>query len=407
MKLLTNVLKGVLPVVVLVLGLLGARALVGMREEAAVAPPDVPPPLVDALVARPGALRFHVEAHGTVVPRTESRLVAEVAGRVVEVPPELADGAYVEEGQLLARIDPRDYDLALEQAKLSVARAERTLAEEEAEAELAREEWAEMGDGDATPLTRREPQVAEARAALEAARAGLERARRDLARTELRAPYAGRVREKLVDRGQYVMPGTPVATMYAVDFVEVRLPVADDELAFLDLDYGYRGEAPRADGPEVLVSADFAGGRHEWRGRVVRTEGEIDPATRMVVLVARVDDPYGRGEERDRPPLSIGMFVRAEVLGRRVEEAYVLPRTALRGTGRVFVVDEDDRLRFRAVEVLRSGHDDVVVGEGLAPGERVVTSPMQVATDGMLVRLPEEDEPEPARAAAADGGDAR
>ncbi len=187
--------------------------------------------------------------------------------------------------------------------------------------------------------------------------------------------------------GQFVTVGSPVARIYAVDYAEIRLPLPDDDLAFIDLPLDYRGEQTRALGPRVTLRADFAGRSPEWEGRIVRTEGEIDPRTRMVHTVVRVKDPYGPGKDPNRAPLAAGLWVEAEITGRRVEGATTLPRSAVRDNGQVLIVDADDRLRFRTVEILRRTSAEVVVTGGLEAGERVCLSPLTVVTDGMRVQV--------------------
>ena len=333
--------------------------------------------------------RLTVTSQGTVIPRTRSVLVPEVAGRVIEVSPSFVPGGFFEAGDLLLRIDAHDYRQALIGAQSVQARARLRLAQVEAEAELAREEWRELGRGEAQPLALFEPQVAEAEAALAAAVAGVEQARTNLKRTEVRAPYAGRVQTKQVDLGQVVAPGAPLATIYAVDLAEVRLPLPDDELAFVDLPLGYRGESDGNRGPETILRAEFAGEVHEWTGRIVRTEGMIDPVSRMIHTVAQVPDPYGRGKP-GRPPLAAGLFVEAEIAGKTVENVAVIPRAALRPDGRVLVVDGDERLRFRDVEVLRAMRESVIVESGLADGDRVCTTALSAVIDGMRVAVRED-----------------
>ena len=189
--------------------------------------------------------------------------------------------------------------------------------------------------------------------------------------------------------GQFVTVGVPVATIYAVDFAEVRLPLPDDQLAYLDLPLLYRdGRSGR--GPRVVLRTTFAGKTHEWRGRIVRTEGEIDPTTRMVHVVAEVQDPYAASSDPDRPPLAVGMYVQAEIDGRTFADIAVLPRVALRGRNQVLVV-QNDRLSFRDIDVLRATAQSVYVRGGLAPGERVVVSALDTPTEGMLVRVTESD----------------
>jgi RND family efflux transporter MFP subunit len=384
-------LKVLLPVALVAAGGLGAKALIDARPAPEVKPPERRDTLVRVTPVSTERLSVRVNAHGEVQPRTETELVAEVAGRVLEVSPHLARGAFIEEGEVLVRVDARDFELAQAQAQLALARAELRLSQEEKDAEIARRDWEEMGRGEASPLVLREPQVNEARAQVEAARAELERARRDVERCTLRAPYPGRVREEFVDVGQFVARGARIAVVYAVDFAEVRLPLPDRELRFVELPFSERGEEGTV-GPRVVLRARFAGEEHSWEGRIVRTEGELDPQSRMVVAVARVENPYGRGEETRGLPLAVGMFVRAEIEGRSFDDVVPLPRSALRGADSVWVVGEEDRLEVRRVEVLRGERDRVVVHGGLEPGELVVTTPIEVVTDGMTVRVVGVDE---------------
>jgi RND family efflux transporter MFP subunit len=231
---------------------------------------------------------------------------------------------------------------------------------------------------------------------LASAQAALEQAEYDLERTVLRAPYAGRIRGKQVDVGQFVSRGTSVARIYAVDVAEVRLPIPDAELAYVDIPLAYRDDesSQNEPGPRVTLRADFGGRAYTWQGRIVRTEGEIDPATQMVQVVAQVKDPYSRGGQQGRPPLAVGMFVKAEILGNRSGSVYVLPRSVIRGENRILVVDENDRLYIRDVEVLRAESERVLVRSGLKPGDRVVVSSVETAVNGMQVKVAS-DEPAP------------
>jgi RND family efflux transporter MFP subunit len=385
-----RILKIVLPIVVVAAGGLIAVALVKNREAPDRLPPEITWPLVRVQDVQLQDLRMTVRSQGTVSPRTESELVPEVSGRVIEISGSFVSGGFFEEGEVLLRIDPHDYEQAVVQARAQVAQAKLLLAREVAEQKVAVEEWEELGSDDPAPaLTSRELQVADAEARLSAAEAALVRAERDLERTAVRAPYKGRVREKRVDVGQFVNRGNAVGTLYAVDYAEIRLPLPDEDLAFLDLPLVYRGEQADREGPEVILRARFAGEIHEWRGRIVRTEGEIDPRSRMVHVVAQVKDPYAQSkdpQDPDRPPLAAGLYVEAEILGEMVHDVVVVPRSAVRDGGRVLVVDDEDRLRFRDVKILRSSGAEVIVGSGLAPGERICLSSLPVVTDGMHVR---------------------
>ena len=387
-------MKLLIPLGILALGLAGVAAIRLMRPTVESTAPEVFAPRVRVERVEPRAVDFVIRAHGTVTPRTQSSLVPQVAGPVVWVSPAFASGGFFEANEPLVRIERADYEAALESAHAAVARSasehERALKDLKRQQRLANQSVASAARHDEAINAERI-----AKAALREARALRERAERDLDRTEIRAPYSGRVREENVDVGQFVTRGAPIGTIYAVDYAEVRLPIPDSELDFVDLPMLYRGETDEGVGPEVELRARFAGRDHRWSGRIVRTEGEIDARSRMVNVVARVEDPYGHGPDSGagkRPPLAVGLFVEAEIRGRRIEGAVVLPRSALRSGERVLVVDGDSRIEFRDVEVLRSERESVVIGAGLAAGEAVVVSPLATVVEGMAVRTVSDDE---------------
>jgi RND family efflux transporter MFP subunit len=344
----------ILPIVVLIVGSAAAVAMIKSRPETVRQTPETPAPLVRTLTVERVAHRFQVTTQGTVVPRTESALVSELRGEIVWLSDAFAPGAFFEPGETLLRIDPTDYEAAVTQAASTVAETELRLAQEEEEAAVAREEYAQLEMGEPTPLALREPQLAQARAALAAAQAALAQAERDLDRTHIRAPFAGRVRSKSVDRGQYLNAGTMLGVIFAVDRAEVRLPLAPDELAFLEIPMSYQGalEAQRNPGqmPSVVLHASYGGIKRSWEGRIERIEGEVDPDTRMVYVVAAVDDPYGREAEGPVAPLVSGLFVKADITGRAIDDVILLPRSALQRDDRLLIVDDEDRLRFREVQ---------------------------------------------------------
>ncbi len=379
--------KALLPVAVILIGILSAYILYWARPEVTVTPPKIPPPLVRAITVETRDVQLRVQAQGIVAPRTKTSLVSQVAGQIISVSPAFANGGFFKAGDVLLTIDPRDYELAVDRARAVVAQAEVRLAREDEEAELAREEWKRLGNGEATDLALRKPQLADARAGLQAALASQEQARLSLERTRIRAPYEGRVLSKTVDLGQYVSPGAPVASIYAVDYAEVRLPVPHEQLAYLDLAYNFRDELEPASRPKALIRAVFAGRPHTWHGEIVRMEGEIDARTRMVNLVARIRAPYDRGDDPERSPLFIGLFVKAEILGRDVREIVVLPRSALRDRGQVLVIDGEDRLHFRRVDLLRLEAETALIRSGLNRGDRVCISPLDAVVEGMRVRV--------------------
>ena len=392
MRVLLRLLKVFLPLAVLAVAGFTALTIVRNRPEVETQPQRIEPPGVRIHVVELEDVRLSVTSQATVRPRTETQLVPEISGRVTSVAPSFAEGGFFEAGDVLVTIDPFDYEQAVVSARSQLAQSRLRLAQEEAEAEVARREWQELGLGDPRELTLREPQLDDARAAVAAADANLLRAQRDLERAEITAPYAGRVRYKNVDVGQFVTVGNAVATIYAVDVAEIRLPLPDDQLAYLDLPLSFRGTRNRP-GPRVTVRTTFAGATYTWDGRVVRTESEIDPVSRMVHVVAEVRDPYMPGADPNRPPLAVGMYVEAEIEGREFDQVVILPRAAVRGQVQVLVIDADNRVRFRDVEILRSTIESVFVSGGLAQGERVVVSTIDSPTEGMLVQVtnPTED----------------
>ncbi len=375
-------------VLVLAFAIGGAAWLLAERPRPEAATPSDTAPVVEVM---PVALREHavrIAAQGTVTPPIEIELVAEVGGRVVSVAPALASGGFFDAGTVLVQLDPRDYELAVTRARAEVAQAEMQLEIEQAEAATARAEWETLGlQRSPSPLVLRGPQVARAEATLAAAQAALQLAELQRARTALLAPFAGRVRVEDIDVGQYVRPGVALATIYAIDSAEVRLPLADDSLAFLDIGLDHHGSGAASAGPAVVLRADFAGTTHHWRGRLDRVEGQIDAGTGTVYVVARVDRPYDRGDAPERPPLAVGMFVLAEIEGKTLPAVAELPAAAVGDDGAVWIVDGDDRLARRQVRVARREGDRVLIDDGLTDGDRVCVTRLLAPHDGMRVRV--------------------
>jgi len=339
-------------------------------------------PRVRVLNVSQETVNLTVETHGTVTPRTESELIPEVSGPVTSVSPQLVSGGFFQKGDVLLEIDRRDYQTALDRAKAVRLRTRSEHAR--AKKELGRQEKLRASGAASQARFDDATNAAQiAAAALQEARALLEQAERDLERTRVLARFTGRVREENVGVGQFVNRGNSVAKLDATDFVEIRLPVPDQQLAFLDLQLAGVAASDQT-GPKVKLHASFAGGEYTWEGRVHRTEGEIDPRTRTVTVVARVESPYD--PSGGRPPLAVGLFVRAVIEGRELVGATVIPRSALHDRDRVWTVDADDRLRERAVQVLRTNHDEAILSGGLRSGERIVVSPLRMPVEGMRVK---------------------
>jgi RND family efflux transporter MFP subunit len=341
--------------------------------------------LVEVIEAEKSDGYFLINTQGTARPRTETTIVAEVSGRVIEIAEPFAAGGFFKAGEVLARIDPSDYEAALLQAQAELASARAQLADERARSDQARKDWERMHGSDRQPsdLVLRLPQLAGAQAAVQAAEAAVMRAERNLERTRIRLPYDGLVRTRDVDLGQYVSAGTALGRAFAVDVAEIRLPLSDQDLAFLDLPAP--GHPARHFTP-VMLSGTVAGQRGHWQGQVVRTEGVVDESTRLSYAVVQVEDPYGLLGELRPVPLQMGTFVQAEVRGRSASGLIELPRSALREGDTLFLADKEDRLEIRAVQVLRATPHRVYLHNDIEAGDRVVTTAIPVPLPGMALQ---------------------
>ena len=387
-------LKIIAPILVISISIAVALYMVSSRPPVETRILEDTLPVVRSLIVNPEIVQLRVHTQGTVAPRTQTSLSSEIPGKIIYVAPFFNKGGFFEKGDVFLRLDPGDYELALVRAKAVVAQARLRIQQEETESKLALLEWeALVGEGSPSSLLRREPQLAEAKAFLESSEAELKQAQRNLERTIIKAPFAGRVRQKSVDIGQFVGAGTPLAVIYSVDFAEIRLPLPDDELAFLDLPLSYGGSSLKVSQSPVTIRARFGRADFSWSGKIVRTEAEIDPRTRVVYAVAQVKDPYARGQNPNRPPLTVGLFVNVELHGRTVENIFRMPRSALRDDEKVAVIDVENRIRLRTVNILKVEGESVLIKEGLKEGERISLSNVENLTEGMTVEVYVESEP--------------
>ena len=341
-------------------------------------------PVVEVLVVQPADIPIEIPSQGLVEPWRETRLAAEVGGRVTRVSPKLEAGSDVAEGEVLVELDTADLLAVLESSRARLAEAEFALANEEAAAAQAKRDWERLNlGGQPTPLTLREPQMASARAGLAAARAAVAKSELDVRRASIRAPFAGRIRAKLVETGMVVSPGTPVAEMFSTDGYKVRLSVpVDDAVRVQRKD----GKAPAA---RFFTSA---GGRMaEWKGEITRTEGNVERTSRSLQFVGSI--PASNMSSDSGIPLLPGLFVDAAIEGRVLERVTRLPRVALLDDRRVLVVDKENKLRFREVEIAWSDRKDVYVSGGLEPGERVCVTTVESVIDGETVVQPAGEKP--------------
>lgn len=372
--------KTLYPLLVLAAGI-GLAAFIAVNKPAIETESYEPlAPTVRVTRVQAGNEYLKISSQGTVQPRTQSELIPEVNGRVVWMSPALVGGGSFTQDETLLRIDDADYRTALQRAEANLKRSqvEHEFADDELD-RLSSLHKRQLASQQQLDNARRGAQVAEAN--LLEASAALDQAERDLTRTELKAPFAGLVRSEKVDLGQFVTRGTSIATIYATDYVEVRLPLSADQLPFLGLPISTRGQIPEEIRPPVTISAYMRDIRIDWPGELMRLEAEIDERSRMLYGVTRLQQDL----DETRPILPVGLFVHADIKGRLAEGVVRLPRSAMRDDNQVLVVDAENRLHFRKVSVMRLEHDDMLVESGLKNGELVCISPLQTVVEGMHV----------------------
>ncbi len=381
--LLKRTLKWLLPIIVIGVGLAISSVIRNSRPEVAIASPEKTIAIIRGVIAEKSSFQPTIHAQGTVKAKQKIELVPEVAGKIIWVSPDFAEGGLFSEGGALVLIDPRNYQFAVSRARASVADARNILTLEMAEAELAKTEWEELGKGDASALVLREPQLESARAKLASAEADLERAELDLERTTLKAPFDGRIEEKKVDIGQYVSLGNNLAVLYSTDIAEILLPLTDKELGKLDLQLIYDDEAAALKPLAVKLFASFGGKRRSWNGNIVRTAGTVDLNSRMLSVIVEVKNPYQVHE--GAAPLLNGLFVEVEIPGKEMQDVFILPRSALHNQTQVVLVDKNDTLRSQDIEIIHSTPQKIII-RGLKDGDRVNISPLEILIEGSKVK---------------------
>lgn len=388
MKLLFRILA---PIAIVFGAFMLAKYFVDSRPEPRKfsAPPQITK--VEGTRLKPENHQVFLETQGTVRPRTMSNLVPEVSGRIISISPNFREGGFFEADEVLVTLDPVNYETAIVVAESSVAQSTTALREEEVRGEQAIANWRRLGkSGEPGDLAARRPQLREAQARLKAAEAELIRAQRDLERTKIRAPFAGRIVEQNVDVGQFVSSNTQLGRAFSTDVMEVRLPLTNGQLQFVSLPEAYRDDASgeQKSGPEVLITGRMGREVSQWAGKIVRVDSLIDEASRQLFVVAEIADPYRKQESGGSVPLKIGMFVDGLVKGDLLEDVFVLPRQAVRVGGEVIVIDENYEIRRQKVDPIWSENERVVIpaeGGGLNPGDVVCLTPLAFPADGAKV----------------------
>ena len=389
-----------IPVLVLAIGSLAAWRISRPPEEPE--PVHVPAQKLKTsiLELRPTRYQVVLDSQGVVRSHHETTLTATVNGTVAVIHGNFEDGAFFKAGDILMELDPADFNAELEAARSQLARAEAAHAQEEARAKQARLNWEDLGyDGEPSELVLRIPQLRESKANVDAAQAALTQAERNLAKTKVRAPFDGQVRSRMVGLGQAVSASTPLGEVFATDLAEVRLPLTPDQLDFIDVP-SQPGDPPVS----VKLIDGLAAGRAEspasWDAEIVRTEGTLDPSSRELFVIARINDPFGL--QSGKPPLRIGQPVRAAIHGHVLDDVFVIPRQSLRGVNRIYLVDPDEMaIRRTEIKPLWSTASELVIREGLESGQWLATNRLPYAPDGAPVEIVED----PTETLAKPGGE--
>lgn len=371
---LKKIAKFSVPVLILVGAAIAAGVIVSMKPAPEKKEEKIKIPLVEAITVEKQDLHIKLDSYGVVKPKNQTLLVAEVNGRLMQLNEAFVSGGVVKKGQLLVSIDPSDYRANLIEAEANLARANAALEQEIARGKVAETEWRGATSKLPPELGLRKPQLAQETANVRSAEAALARAQRNLERTEIRAPYDALINKRQVDLGQYVTLGTNIGTLSSLHKAEVRLPVSAADMTFM-------ADLTKAPTP-VLLTSDVGGRDIQWRAHIVRSEGVVDEASRMVYLVAEVIEPYAL-----EPQLKFGTFVSASITGEQQSQIAVLPSHLL-VDGKITVINDNNELESRAVTLIRRDQNNVYVSDGLSSGERLAITKLENQVDGMKVRLP-------------------
>ena len=344
---------------------------------------ELPPPDVFVEILTPKDFQVQISSNGTTTPLTQTVLTAEVGGEVIYRSKKFAEGASVIEGEILAKIDDTDLQLQYKNALLQLANAEVQYSLQLAEAEVAKKAWDKIGDGVASDLTLKKPQLKQAEAFLEVAKAQVSSAAKKLNKTEIIAPYAGRIQNVNIDLGTTIIPGQPVGAMYTSSEIEITLAVKDNDLQFLSIPMDGRKLNP-SEQASVVIESFYKGKNQSWKGKLERVDGVIDPVTRMINLIAVFKNDF---IEIDKPNLPIGLFVEAKIDGITLKNIFEIPINSISEDNEVYIVDKDNQLELRKLTILKKYSEFVIIKDGLKAGERIVTSKLSTASNGIKVNL--------------------
>ena len=327
-----------------------------------------------------------INSYGNVRPRTQSNLFPQVAGQIIYISPNFREGGFFDKGEVLVRIDQRDYRAEIDIAKANLYNADQKLSEENARVEQAKQDWQRLGNTESAPdLVLRKPQLNAAQAGVYSAKAALQKAELALERTQIVAPYQGRILTKDVDVGQVISSGTRLAEIYAVDYVEIRLPLKNKDLPYINLpELGRDNQQEQSDFPKATILSALVD-EQTWPGKIVRTEGAFDENSQQLFVVAQVDDPYGVNTSQGLP-IKIGQYVSAEIAGKVIKNALVVPNRTIYQGSYTYIV-EDNKLVRKAIDIAWQNEIFALVKSGLNEQDLLVLTPLGQINSGTPVNI--------------------
>ena len=342
---------------------------------------DAPAPDVIVQILTPEDIQVTINSTGTTKPLTQTVLNAEVGGEVIYRSKKFSEGSSVLAGEILAKIDDTDLQLQYKSALLQLANAKVQYSLQVAESEVAKEAWDKLGKGKGSDLALKKPQLKQTEALMEVAKAQVNSAKKKLNKTEIVAPYTGRIQSSNIDIGTTIVPGQPLGAMYTSSEIEVTLSVKDNDLQFLSIPMDGRKLNP-SEQAKVSIKSFYKGRNQTWEGKLERVDGVIDPITRMINLIAVFKNDF---IETDKPSLPIGLFVEAQIDGIILKNVFRVPVNAISENNEVFIIDKNNQLQSRSILVLKKYNEFVIAKDNLKAGERLVITKLSTASNGITV----------------------
>lgn len=337
---------------------------------------------VETMMIHSRQYQIILDSFGKIEPRTRGVLSSQVSGQIIAVNPEFREGGFFEKGELLLTIDPRDYNVQVEIAEAELAEMRVGYEEQQALAEQAQKDWSNLGrKGKASAFALRKPQVEAARLKIDSAKAKLKQAKLAVERTRIKAPYRGRLLAKNVDIGDLVAATAKLADIYAIDRLEIRLPLKNSELAFIDLP-----EREMSSFPRVTIENSLGLDSQYWHATVVRTAGAIDEVSQQLYVTAQITRELRDGHGESRRPLKIGQFVNARIEGRTIDKAIVIPNSAIYQGSYLYLVRDGLLLR-KEIKIAWQNDDEALISSGIKGGDQLVLTPLGQVSSGTLVKV--------------------